>query len=360
MRVAFYAPLKPPDHPVPSGDRRVARLLIAALESRGHEVVLASRLRSRDPTGTRLARFAALAPRLAARVVRRLKPNPPAAWLTYHLYDKAPDWIGPAVSRAFGIPYLVAEASVAPSRAEGPRAIGHRAVLDALAQARAVLALSRRDMECLAPSLPDASRLIHFPPFLDAAPFAAAPRRTNDPPRLLAIGMMRPGAKRDSYHLLSQALIRLTDRAWTLDIVGDGPARAEIEADFAPLADRIRFLGAAEPAALPALCASADLAVWPAVDEAFGMALIEAQAAGTPVVAGGYGGVPEVIADGATGLVTRPGDVAGFAAAVAALLDDPAGRETMGRAARAHVRAHHDLPAAASRLDAIMREAIRR
>jgi glycosyltransferase involved in cell wall biosynthesis len=360
MRVAFYAPLKPPDHPVPSGDRRVARLLIAALQSRGHEVVLASRLRSRDPTGTRLARFAALAPRLAARVVRQLRPNPPAAWLTYHLYDKAPDWIGPAVCRAFGIPYLVAEASVAPSRADGPRAIGHRAVLDALAQARAVLALSRLDMECLAPSLPDASRLIHFPPFVDAAPFAAAPRRTNIPPRLLAIGMMRLGAKRASYRLLAQAMTRLAGRAWTLDIVGDGPARAEIESDFAAMRDRVRFLGAAAPPDLPALCAGADLMVWPAVDEAFGMALIEAQAAGTPVVAGGFGGVPEVIADGVTGRVTRPGDVADFAEAVAALLDDPAGRETMGRAARAHVRAHHDLPAAASRLDAIMREAIRR
>ena len=61
MRVAFYAPLKPPDHPVPSGDRSMARLLIRALELAGHEVGLASRLRSRDTDGdparqSRLAR----------------------------------------------------------------------------------------------------------------------------------------------------------------------------------------------------------------------------------------------------------------------------------------------------------------
>ncbi|HJS32647.1 MAG TPA: glycosyltransferase family 1 protein, partial [Alphaproteobacteria bacterium] len=46
MRIVFYAPLKPPDHPVPSGDRRMAQLLIAACESAGHEVELAARFRS--------------------------------------------------------------------------------------------------------------------------------------------------------------------------------------------------------------------------------------------------------------------------------------------------------------------------
>ncbi|MFZ9635662.1 MAG: glycosyl transferase, partial [Alphaproteobacteria bacterium] len=51
MRLAFYAPLKPPDHPVPSGDRRMAQLLMAALAARGHDVELASRLRRRDGAG---------------------------------------------------------------------------------------------------------------------------------------------------------------------------------------------------------------------------------------------------------------------------------------------------------------------
>ena len=51
MRVAFYAPLKPPDHAVPSGDRRMARLLMAALERAGHRVILASRLRAFEGHG---------------------------------------------------------------------------------------------------------------------------------------------------------------------------------------------------------------------------------------------------------------------------------------------------------------------
>jgi len=46
MKIAFYAPLKSPDHPVPSGDRLMARMLIAALRIGGHEVAIASDLRS--------------------------------------------------------------------------------------------------------------------------------------------------------------------------------------------------------------------------------------------------------------------------------------------------------------------------
>jgi hypothetical protein len=51
MRIAFYAPLKPPFHPVASGDRTMARLLIEALRRSGHEVAVAAALRSRDGTG---------------------------------------------------------------------------------------------------------------------------------------------------------------------------------------------------------------------------------------------------------------------------------------------------------------------
>lgn len=349
MRVAFYAPLKPPDHPTPSGDRRIARLLMAALKAGGHTPVLASRFRSRDAAGDIDGKIEARGWILAGQCLRRLQADPPAAWLTYHLYYKAPDWLGPPVSQALGIPYLVAEASLAPKRASGPFARGHQAVVEALSHAAAVLALSRLDMECLAPETP---HLHHFPPFLDARPFTAA--RHADGAQLLAVGMMRADAKLASYRLLAEALQRILDRPWRLRIVGDGPARAEVESAFAPLANRTVFHGAATPEEMPMLYAAADLLVWPAVDEAFGMALLEAQASGTPVVAGGYGGVPEIIADGVSGLVTPPGDVPALAAAVAALLDDPTRLHSMGKAASAHVRDHHDLPEAARRLDAIL------
>ena len=61
MRLAFYAPLKPPDHPVPSGDRRMAQLLVQAWEKAGHQVELASRLTSRRSEGTQQSDVAAAA-----------------------------------------------------------------------------------------------------------------------------------------------------------------------------------------------------------------------------------------------------------------------------------------------------------
>ncbi len=72
---------------------------------------------------------------------------------------------------------------------------------------------------------------------------------------------------------------------------------------------------------LPALYAAADLYLWPAINEAYGMAFLEAQAAGLPVVAGRTGGVPAVVADGVTGVLTPIGDATSFADAVARLLD---------------------------------------
>src|SRR5262249_36968065 len=152
MRIAFYAPLKPPDHPVPSGDRRMARLLMAALEAAGHEPVLAARLRSRDGTGNapRQARLPALGANPAQRFVSRVAARPdlrPDLWLTYHVYYKAPDWIGPRVAEALRISYVVAEASLAEKRRDGPWQIGHRATAEAIRLADRVIGLNSADRE---------------------------------------------------------------------------------------------------------------------------------------------------------------------------------------------------------------------
>ena len=108
MRVAFYAPLKSPDHPVPSGDRRLAQALLQALHIAGHEAFVASRFRSFDADGDeiRQQRVSRLGLRLAQRVTSRLRDKTvrPDVWFTYHLYHKAPDWLGPAVSNALDIP----------------------------------------------------------------------------------------------------------------------------------------------------------------------------------------------------------------------------------------------------------------
>jgi glycosyltransferase involved in cell wall biosynthesis len=371
MRVAFHAPMKPPDHPVPSGDRRMARAFAALLGSLGHEIELASRFRSYDRGGdaARQRRLAALGGRLAARAVRRYRQLPPGErpgmWFTYHLYHKAPDWLGPTVGRALGVPYVVAEASVAPRQADGPWAEGHAASRRAIAEADLVLAMTGKDARGLAEVVRHADRLLLFPPFLDTRPFVAASRdragarariaaaRGLDErrPWLLAVAMMRAGAKLLSYRLLAEALARVADLGWQLLLVGDGEARAEVAELFAPFGpERARLIGTMPAEALAEIYAAADLCVWPACSEAYGMALLEAQAAALPVVAGGEGGVPEIVAHGHSGLVVAPRDPAAFAAAVASLLDDPDRRRAVGAAAQGVTVERHDAAVARRRL----------
>ena len=343
----------------------MARLLMAALAKAGHAVSLASDFRSYDGTGCadRQQALAAEGAAEARRLVARYRTgDAPDLWFTYHLYHKAPDWLGPAVAAALAIPYVVAEPSYAPKRAGGPWDAGHRAVAAALGKAAAAFCLTRLDRACVAPLLAAPDRLHDLPPFTDIVPppidgraaRADLARATDlDPamPWLIAVAMMRPGDKLESYRRLAEALALLARSDWRLLVVGDGPARPEVEAMLAAFGSRVGYAGALAADRLTLALAAADLCVWPAANEAYGMALLEAQAAGLAVVAGNERGVPDVVRDGESGLLTRPGDAAAFAAAVDRLLADPGLRRRMGERARARVAAEQSLDAAARRLD---------
>jgi len=355
MRIAFYAPLKPPDHPVPSGDRQMARLLMAALRHAGHTVELASGFRSyRKESSGEDSLF-----REAGREVDRLAAlwtdgAPPDLWFCYHNYYKAPDLLGPPLCRAFAIPYVTAEASYAGKRELGEWAGRQRLVRHAVQYARLNICFTARDKEGLEP-LAAPGRLAHLPPFIDVSGFARAAAYKSRVPRLVTVAMMRPGDKMDSYAMLAAALSRLADRNWTLTVAGDGPARDDVRAVFARLpAGRIAWLGETAPEAVPGILAGCDILVWPGFGEAFGLAYLEAQAAGLPVVAQKTAGVPEVVNDGMTGVLTPRGDVDAFAAAIAVLLADPDRRARMGAAARRFVHDERSIEGAAARLSQML------
>lgn len=412
VRIAFYAPLKPPDHPAPSGDRTLARLLLAALvragAARGWEVDLASRFRSFDGVGDtgRQARLRDVGGRLAERLLRRYRGEAadrrPRLWFTYHLHHKAPDWLGPRVSEGLGVPYVVAEASHAAKQAGGPWDVGYEAAARAIRQADALLAFHRGDVPGLEQVAADPARIVLFPPFLgprggvsaegrrvperppsdgasntspafgsssrtgaEECPGPRVPdmkRRAPGPdPRLLCVAMMRGGPKRSSFEVLADALARLGAERWRLVVAGDGPERREVEALFAGRlpAGRVTFAGRVEEEGLAALYAGSDLFVWPAVGEPMGMAMLEAQGHGLPVVAARTRGVPALVSDGDTGLLVSEGDPAAFADAIGALLRAPERRRRMGLAARARTAREHGFEAASDRLGMLVDALVR-
>ncbi|RCK51242.1 glycosyl transferase [Thalassospira profundimaris] len=375
MRIAFYAPLKPLDHPVPSGDRLMARLLVTALKRAGHDVDIAARLRSRvaDGNSLRQMQLAELGGKLARRLLRRYETGflpRPDIWFTYHLYYKAPDWIGPLVAAELGIPYILCEASHAPKRATGPWAASHRAVEQALQQARAVLCPNRADMACLAP-ITGAQKLHFLPPFTDIGAWQRAGERpalqqdattSSDPVELITVAMMRPGDKFQSFVLLAEALGALpadVAQNWRLTIVGDGPARDDVAGLFARFdAGRVVFVGQCDATTTRDHLARADLCVWPAINEAYGMALLEAQAAGLPVVAGDYGGVGGIVRNGETGWLVPAGDPAAFARQLAYCLANRAVLKSIGQRAAQNALAHHDISSAARVLDHVIADVL--
>lgn len=358
MKIAFYAPLKPPDHPVPSGDRQMARMLIAALERAGHEVSVVSTLRAYlpDPGDHRAFRLLEIAAMdESARIARQWRDQgPPEIWFCYHPYHKSPDLLGPALARRFGLPWISVEASLSRRSDQGVWALTRQLVAAAVAGAAANFSMTARDRAGLLSMLP-AARVRDLPPFLALDTLADPATLAGN--RLVCVAMMRPGDKMASYRALAAAL-RLVppETDWQLAVCGDGVMRDEVQALFP--ADRVIWAGALAPDRVAEWLALGSIYVWPGCGEAYGLAYLEAQAVGLPVVAWATAGVPEVVADGRTGLLVPKGDVAGLASAIARLLADPALRRRLGRAARQRVLARHGLDAAAERLDAGLRDAV--
>ncbi len=353
--IAFYAPLKAPDHPVPSGDRLMARQLLAALRGGGADVAVVSYLRSflRDPAdGQTAAQITADAVVEVARLAADWQRHgPPALWFCYHPYYKAPDLIGPPLCARYGVPYVTAESSWSGRRNVGHWADAQRQVRAGLDQAALNICLTARDQRGIIEVAP-AAKTARLLPFIDPTSFMAA--SLPEPGRLVSVAMMRTGDKLSSYRLLAQALAHLIALPWRLTIIGDGPARPDVAVAFATLCPRLDWTGTLPRDAVAAHLSRAALFVWPGCGEAYGLAYLEAQAAGLPVVATGTAGVPEVVEHGLTGLLAPPDDPAAYADAIRHLLTDAPARDALAAACRPRVLARHSSDAAARRLAALL------
>ncbi|MEM8760388.1 MAG: glycosyltransferase, partial [Pseudomonadota bacterium] len=261
-------------------------------------------------------------------------------WLTYHCHYKAPDLVGPAVCRTLELPYAIVEPSISPKRRDGPWSRFAAASEAAIAAADGLFWTTTRDRPGLeAAGLSE--RLQHLPPAVEPGPQPARlGQPAGTPLRLLAVGMMRLGDKVESYRRLARALPHLPG-PWQLEIAGEGPARPEVEALFAPCAGMsrndvsVRFRGALDRSAVRTAMETADVLVWPGVGEGVGMVWLEAAAAGLPAIAEDGAAARDVLA---TGLLAPADEPAAFARAIQSAAAD---RPALSHSARRKILAHH-------------------
>jgi glycosyltransferase involved in cell wall biosynthesis len=186
---------------------------------------------------------------------------------------------------------------------------------------------------------------------IDARAFASRRQRTPGPLQVLTVGRLVPGK---GHALLLQALYLLRARGVEVEatIVGDGPERDGLEALASELMlqRQVRFAGAVGQDELPVWYERADAFCLPTLAEGLGVVLLEAMAAGLPVVSTRVMGVPEVVGDEATGLLVSPGRADQLADALERLAASPELCERLGRHGRMRVDNEFSLDAATTRL----------
>jgi glycosyltransferase involved in cell wall biosynthesis len=353
MKLCYYTPFKPLDHPHPSGDLITANGIRQFFQERGHRVLPASSLRCRWiywkpwqwPGVCRERR----------REVNRHSSAAPDLWFTYHSYYKAPDMLGPAVARRLNIPYVLFQGIYSTKRRRKlvtkPGFYLNRHVLNA---ARHVFTNKKVDLHNLKRLLPD-DRITYIAPGLkpddfvfDASARAALRRRweVGDDPVLLSVAMFRPDVKSEgiAWVIRTCGKLRRGGYRFKLVLVGAGKQREALErlaAEQVP--DCVYFAGKVPRQELSQYYSAADLFVFPGINESLGMVYLEAQSCGLPVVAFDNAGVPEAVQDGKTGLLVPMYAGDQYAAAIGKLMDDKALRVKMGAAAGNYIREYHDL-----------------
>lgn len=364
MRVALVSPY---DMDVPGGVQEHVQHLAAALRTQGDEVtVVAPGTRSRG--GLRVVGPSVKVPfndsvapiglrpdllRRTWRVLHELAPD------VVHVHEPMVPWVSVAATATSPAP-VVATFHAWSDRDRAYRLAGrvlrrvlgridaHLAVSPAAAAYHGA-ALDRRpeDFEVV-PNGVEVSR------FRGAAPFT----QMGEQPSLLFVGRLEPRKGLDQLlHAMSR--LKTTRPDLRLYVVGDGPDRDRCQQLLpARLRSDVVFLGRVDADELPRFYASCDLFVAPALGgESFGIVLIEAMAAGCPVVASDIPGYASVVTDGVDGRLVPPRDPEALAEAIGALLDNPSLARALATTAAGSVD-RYDWAAVADRVRSIHRRVV--
>lgn len=184
---------------------------------------------------------------------------------------------------------------------------------------------------------------------VDLPTISEVPARSSDEVRCVAVGRLVP-KKAPLLLVESFRLAAMRNPALVLDLVGDGPLMADVRRyiDEHGLATCVRLHGSLPHADALGLIRSADLLLHHAVTSAQDgdtegqpLAILEAMAAGLPVIATDHAGIPEAITDGVHGRLVAEQDVDAMAAAIIDLADSPSARRRLGLAARGVIEERH-------------------
>jgi phosphatidylinositol alpha-mannosyltransferase len=370
MRVALVSPYA---LDVVGGVQAHVLALADALRRLGDEVLVvgpsAGATPSRMPAGARIVDVGrsipvpvngsrapiALSPATAMRVgdlLRRADPD------VIHVHEPLVPVVGPAAVLATGAPRVLtfhasAEGGALPPLYRAIRGLARRIVAhgDVLTAVSAVAA----DFHARALGL-DVGRFAIIPNGVDVARFASAGQRREvaaPPRRLVFLGRLE---HRKGADVVVRAFLRLAAAHddVTLRVIGEGPLAPVLRrlVDTAPahVAARVELCGRAAPDALPELLIDVDIAVLPARGgESFGIVLLEAMAAGLPIVATDIPGYRAVARQGQEAILVAPDDPAALAEGIGRILADAefAGRLRAAGTLRA---AEHDWGAVAGRV----------
>ncbi len=260
-----------------------------------------------------------------------------------HAFGYPPTWFAAAARRLHRTP-LVIETHADQGRGSSGGLVYARLMARAtLRPADRVVADTHLEAELLARWGVAPERIVVVPNGIDLAEFRQLERdrSASRPPTILFVGRLYPEQKGLGPLLEAFALVAPEKRA-ELRLVGEDWGGADLVRRLAAargVAERVVLRGPLSRAALLEEYAAADLLVLPSLFEPFGIVLLEAMAAGLPVVASRVGGVPEVVEEDRTALLVPPGDPLALARALERVLDEAELARDLGRRGRLRVEA---------------------
>ncbi|SDP21328.1 glycosyltransferase family 4 protein [Desulforhopalus singaporensis] len=353
MKIAYYMPFKPLGHPVPSGDLVIGTELHDNLKSRGHHVLLVSRIRCRWIYYRPLAMLKLI--REKRRITSRSTSPSFDIWLSYHSYYKCPDLLGLACSRKLDIPYVIFQGIYSTKRRKKLATLpGYLLNRRVLLGADHIFTNKHRDYRNLARLLPK-ERLTYIAPGIRPQQFEFSKEwhrtsrqqwKTGDETIIMTAAMMRPGVKTEGLETVIRSASLLAKRGHNLKliVVGDGQSRPSLERlANSLLGERCIFCGKIERNRLYRYYSGADFFAFPGVEESLGMVYLEAQSCGLPVVAFREWGGGEAVVDGHTGLLATASRPDTFTDKMEQLILQPELRAKLGANGAVHIRSAHDI-----------------